>query len=290
MSSTLITLRHVETRPRFLPATRSNRSPPTKCAPVLRCSRTTARSRRPRALSPSASRNRPNGSVYGFSGERLPARGLRRAVRQRHQLLLRGHGLADRRGPDRLEACPGVQPTMTIDEQVECEQAVLASPEFKARARRSNTASTTPAWSWSISGAPATTAPRKTAPAGWPGRSASCARPDRQRLCPAHRRHPRPVVDLNPMQVIRVEEYGHWPLPPGSCNYAADRVPKHRTDIKPLDITQPRGAELRGRGQPGPLAEVELRHRLQRPRRPDAAPSPLRRRRPRTARFCTGRR
>ena len=27
---------------------------------------------------------------------------------------------------------PGVQPTMTIDEQVECEAAVLASPEFKA--------------------------------------------------------------------------------------------------------------------------------------------------------------
>src|SRR5262249_46985913 len=27
---------------------------------------------------------------------------------------------------------PGAQPTMTIDEQVECEQAVLASSEFKA--------------------------------------------------------------------------------------------------------------------------------------------------------------
>ena len=27
---------------------------------------------------------------------------------------------------------PGVQPTMTIDEQIECEQAVLASPEFRA--------------------------------------------------------------------------------------------------------------------------------------------------------------
>lgn len=27
---------------------------------------------------------------------------------------------------------PNVQPTMTIDEQVECEQAVLSSPEFKA--------------------------------------------------------------------------------------------------------------------------------------------------------------
>ena len=31
---------------------------------------------------------------------------------------------------------PGVQPTMTSDEQVECEQAVLASPEFKAALKK----------------------------------------------------------------------------------------------------------------------------------------------------------
>src|SRR5690349_7867264 len=31
---------------------------------------------------------------------------------------------------------PGVQPTMTFDEQVECEQAVLASPEFKAALKK----------------------------------------------------------------------------------------------------------------------------------------------------------
>src|SRR5262249_40478958 len=31
---------------------------------------------------------------------------------------------------------PGAQPTMTIDEQVECEQAVLASPEFKAALKK----------------------------------------------------------------------------------------------------------------------------------------------------------
>ena len=43
------------------------------------------------------------------------------------------------------------------------------------------------------------------------------------------------------MQVIRVEEYGAWPLPPQSANYAADRVPNQRTDIKPLLITQPDG-------------------------------------------------
>ena len=30
----------------------------------------------------------------------------------------------------------------------------------------------------------------------------------------------RPVVDLNLMQVIRVEEYGHWPLPPQAGNYS----------------------------------------------------------------------
>ena len=51
----------------------------------------------------------------------------------------------------------------------------------------------------------------------------------------------RPVVDLNTMQVLRVEEFGPWPLPPGACNYAADRVADQRTDIKPLAITQPDG-------------------------------------------------
>src|SRR5437870_1792212 len=31
---------------------------------------------------------------------------------------------------------PGVQPTMTADEMIECEQAVLASPEFKAALKK----------------------------------------------------------------------------------------------------------------------------------------------------------
>src|SRR6201994_181257 len=43
------------------------------------------------------------------------------------------------------------------------------------------------------------------------------------------------------MQVMRGEEYGHWPLPPRPANYAATRVPGQRTDIKPLEITQPEG-------------------------------------------------
>src|SRR4029079_14954272 len=51
----------------------------------------------------------------------------------------------------------------------------------------------------------------------------------------------RPVVDLNEMRVLRVEVYGDWPLPPVTANYAADRVPAQRRDLKPLEITQPDG-------------------------------------------------
>jgi primary-amine oxidase len=43
------------------------------------------------------------------------------------------------------------------------------------------------------------------------------------------------------MQVIRVEEYGKWPLPPNPGNYSAEKVAHHRADIKPLVITQPDG-------------------------------------------------
>ena len=89
----------------------------------------------------------------------------------------------------------------------------------------------------------------------------------------------RPVVDLNTMQVIRVEEYGHWPLPPGEANYAADRVEPPARRHQAAGDHPAGGAELRGEGLPGSLAEVELRHRLQCPRRPDAASPALSRRR-----------
>jgi primary-amine oxidase len=135
---------------------------------------------------------------------------------------------------------PGVQPTMTADEQIECEQAVLASPEFKAAVKKQYGIDDTKLimvdiWS-----------------AGYYGvqeeRTRRLARP----LC-FLRMDPndngyakpieglRPVVDLNAMQVIRVEEYGRWPLPPQQSNYAADRVKRQRTDLKPLEITQPEG-------------------------------------------------
>jgi len=135
---------------------------------------------------------------------------------------------------------PGVQPTMTIDEQVECEQAVLNSPEFAAALAKHHGITDTKLvmvdiWS-----------------AGYYGndeeKGMRLARP----LCfvrsdPTDNGYARPIegirpiVDLNAMKVVRVEEYGRWPLPPQAGNYAADRVPDKRSDIKPLSITQPEG-------------------------------------------------
>jgi primary-amine oxidase len=134
----------------------------------------------------------------------------------------------------------GVQPTMTIDEQVECEQAVLNSPEFAEALKRQYGITDTKLvmvdiWSAGYYGEAAEKGKRLARPLCFV-RSDSTdngyARPIEGI---------RPVVDLNAMKVVRVEEYGSWPLPPGACNYASNRVPDQRTDIKPLAITQPDG-------------------------------------------------
>jgi primary-amine oxidase len=135
---------------------------------------------------------------------------------------------------------PGVQPTMTIDEQVECEQTVLNSPAFADALKRQYGITDTKLvmvdiWS-----------------AGYYGNAEEKGMRLARPLCfvrsdPTDNGYARPiegirpVVDLNAMKVIRVEEFGPWPLPPGECNYAADRVPEKRTDIKALSITQPDG-------------------------------------------------
>ncbi len=135
---------------------------------------------------------------------------------------------------------PGVQPTMTIDEQTECEQAVLESAEFKAALLRHCGTDDTrlvmvDIWSAGNYGSSE-------------DRSLRLARP----LCflrtdPTDNGYARPiegirpVVDLNLMKVIRIEEHGLWALPAEAGNYAANRVPNQRSDIKPLEIAQPDG-------------------------------------------------
>jgi primary-amine oxidase len=142
---------------------------------------------------------------------------------------------------------PGVQPTMTVDEQVECEQAVLASPEFKAALKRQYGVEDTSLvmvdiWSAGNYGSEEDRTMRLARPLCF------------LRMDPTDNGYAkpieglRPVVDLNAMKVIRVEEYGHWPLPPQQSNYSADRMKGFRGDIKPLEIMQPDGPSFEVEG------------------------------------------
>lgn len=139
-----------------------------------------------------------------------------------------------------VAAPAGSQPTLSVDEQMECEQAVLASPAFLNALQRhygitDTSLVTVDIWSAGNFGTEEDRTRRITRPLCFlrsDPTDNSYARPIEGI---------RPVVDLNTMQVLRVEEHGTWPLPPQAGNYAADRVPNQRTDIKPLEITQPEG-------------------------------------------------
>ncbi len=138
------------------------------------------------------------------------------------------------------KAVPGVQPTMTIDEQIECEQAVIASPEFRAKLKEHTGCDDTSLvmvdiWSAGNYGEPEESSRRLARPLCFLRTDAT----DNGYVRPIEGL--RPVVDLNTMQVIRIEEYGRWPLPAGEANYAADRMVRFRDDIKPLEIVQPEG-------------------------------------------------
>jgi len=135
---------------------------------------------------------------------------------------------------------PDAQPTMTIDEQAECERAVLNSPLFADALKRHYGITDTKLvmvdiWSAGYYGEAADKGKRLARPLCFVRADATdngYARPIESI---------RPIVDLNTMQVIRVEEYAPVPLPSGASNYAANRVPNKRADIKPLAITQPEG-------------------------------------------------
>jgi primary-amine oxidase len=133
---------------------------------------------------------------------------------------------------------------MSVDEQVECEQAVLRSPEFLA-ALKKHCGNVDPSlvmvdiWSAGNYGEKEESRRRLARPLCFlrsdPGDN-GYARPIEGI---------RPVVDLNTMQVVRVEEYGVWAVPPQAGNYAASRVREKRESIKPLSIQQPEGPSFK---------------------------------------------
>ncbi|MBI4780151.1 MAG: primary-amine oxidase [Oscillatoriophycideae cyanobacterium NC_groundwater_1537_Pr4_S-0.65um_50_18] len=57
-----------------------------------------------------------------------------------------------------------------------------------------------------------------------------------------------PVVDLNRMQVLRIEDLGVVPVPPEPSEYRAKFVSEMRQDVQPLHITQPQGTSFEVNG------------------------------------------
>ncbi len=142
----------------------------------------------------------------------------------------------------------GVQPPIMLDEFLECEEAVKRSPEFRAALKKRgiedvNLVMVDP-WSAGVYG----------------GESADDLRRRLSRaLCwvrsePLDNGYARPiegivaVVDLNRMEVLRIEDYGVVPLPPRAGNWARTYIPQMRTDLKPLEVTQPAGPSFQVNG------------------------------------------
>ena len=138
---------------------------------------------------------------------------------------------------------PGVQPRVMFDEFVECEAAVRADSRFQEAIKKRGI-----------------TDPSLVMVDPWSAGNFGFEDEEGKRLVlcrnfartsPNDNGYARPiegvtaVVDLNSMEVIRVDDYGLVPLPPDDGNYAAEFVDKFRDDLKPLDITQLDGPSFR---------------------------------------------
>ncbi|NJM84990.1 MAG: primary-amine oxidase [Leptolyngbyaceae cyanobacterium SL_1_1] len=134
---------------------------------------------------------------------------------------------------------PGVQPPIMLDEFVACEAAVKACPEFQSAIAKRGI--TNPdlvmidPWSAGHYGIADEEGVRLSRALCWVKANPTdngYARPIEGVI---------PVVDLNKMEVIRVEDYGVVPLPPKDGNYTPEYVKNYRQDLKPLEIVQPEG-------------------------------------------------
>jgi primary-amine oxidase len=135
----------------------------------------------------------------------------------------------------------GVQPSITLDEFVECEEAARRSPAFRAALKKRGIEDLSlvmiDAWS-----------------AGHYGNEPAEDRGKRlvRALCwvrsePTDNGYARPiegivaVIDLNRKELVRIEDHGVVPLPPSAGNWARSFVKDIRGDLKPLQVTQSGG-------------------------------------------------
>ncbi|MEE9249118.1 MAG: tyramine oxidase, partial [Dehalococcoidia bacterium] len=137
------------------------------------------------------------------------------------------------------EHIPGVQPKIMLDEFYECEEAVKRDPTFREALEKRGITDIdlvmVDPWSAGSFGIKGEEGLRLSFARCWLRSSPTdngYARPIEGVI---------PVVDLNRMEVLRVEDHGVVPLPPNSGNFAAEFVREFRADLKPLEITQPEG-------------------------------------------------
>ena len=141
---------------------------------------------------------------------------------------------------------PGVQPKIMLDEFYECEAAVKQDTKFLEAIKKRGITDVdlvmVDPWSAGNFGIEEEKGKRLTFARCWVRSSPTdngYARPIEGVI---------PVVDLNKMEVIRVEDHGLVPLPPNPGNYAAEFIKEFRTDLKPLDIVQPEGPSFQING------------------------------------------
>ena len=135
------------------------------------------------------------------------------------------------------EQIPGdVQPPIVLEEFDECERACKESPEFRAALEKRGITDmdlviVDP---WSAGSYGDEKGRRLSRALTW------------VRLDPEDNAYAHPVdnlvavVDLNKMEVVRIEDYGVVPVPQERGNYTPDAAGE-RQDLKPLDIVQPEG-------------------------------------------------
>jgi primary-amine oxidase len=143
----------------------------------------------------------------------------------------------------------GVQPQVMFEEFMACEAAVQADPEWQAAVRKRGvedySLTMIDPWAAGYMGErDAATERRILRPLTW------------VRSEPGEHGYARPIegliveFDLDQMKVVKVEDHGVVPLPPKAGNYdvermaAPDNVPRYektRSDLKPIEITQPEG-------------------------------------------------
>ncbi len=151
---------------------------------------------------------------------------------------------------DRYEALPeGTQPSIMIDEFLECENTVKASPAFREAMKKRGIDDVSlvmvDAWSAGVYG---------NEPAEDRGKRLVRA------LC-WHRTevhdngyaHPIDdfvaVVDLNRKQLVRIEDYRVVPVPAKPGNWARNYTKPRDSGLRPLEVAQAKGASFRVEGQ-----------------------------------------